>query len=77
MSLVENEPRKGNVRAFGIIRVNISKRSSNFMPREVQNPEEVKERLSVSFLKLIMYLSIYFDKRQTEISPLYIHHIIF
>jgi len=29
----------------------------------------------VSFLKLIIYLSIYFDERQKEISHLYIYHL--
>ena len=36
----------------------------------------IKKGEIVSFLKFIIYLSIYFDERQKEISQLYIYHAI-
>jgi len=36
----------------------------------------IKKGEIVSFLKLIIYLSIYFDERQKGISQLYIYHVI-
>ena len=36
----------------------------------------IKKGEIVNFLKLIIYLSIYFDKRPKEISQFYIYHAI-